>query len=118
MTTSTKIIKLQGQRRNSHIQMRQDLREALANLHQHEQKLLSQFGVRSYQDITDSSAQGVFEEMHKAYKLGGEQEAVLTRHLEEGIEVVIDMSEAEAVTETVMNLVASINKNLRALSGE
>lgn len=118
MTKTRQIIRLQGQRRSTHEQLRENLRGLLAKMQQQEQKLLAQFGVQSYQDIRDSTAQGVMEEVHKAYQLGGQWDNTLTRHLEEGIEVTVDFSDIEATKDELNNLFNVINRNIQALSGE
>lgn len=118
MTTTKKIVRLEGQRRNNHIRMRDRLRETVQKMHQQEQKLLTQLGVQNYQEIKDPTAQGIFEEGRKGYQLAGEWDELLTSHLDDGIEVIVDLSEYEATTEELNRLFNEFNKNLQALSGE
>lgn len=118
MASTKTIVRLEGQRRTNHIQMRNKLRATLQKMHQQEQKLLTQLGVQNYDELTDSTAQGIFEEGHKGYQLAGEWDELLTRHLEEGIEVTVDFSDYEATTEELNRLFNEFNKNLQALSGE
>lgn len=100
------MIQLTGQKRATHLELREKLRATLQKMHQEEQKILAQFGVQNYQEIKDldPTIQRVFEEIHKAYKTGGQYDELMTRHLKEGVEVVPDFSDIEAAINELNNL--------------
>lgn len=86
MESNAEMTQLTEQQRATHLEWREKLRATLQKAHQEEQKILAQFGVQNYQEIKDidPTIQRVFEEMHKAYKIGGQWDELLTRHLEKG----------------------------------